>query len=185
MTEKVTHGELTIWPYATAADGSPSFSDEYLMGVYDIMEDQHLLRWVFFSGGVNNREEFRDFIKSREAPFFVLVDVKDNMKPYGHILLTECKAKCANIHFCFFRMNEKLRYAVYCANKAMEIMGYDCLIGVTPKTNLKINRFMETIPGWVRQGEIPISSWDATEQKTVDSVVYYYLGPEIKSDENI
>lgn len=178
MSKRVNYGELSLMPY-TIQDGFPSMGDSYIMSLYDEMERNHQLRWVFFSGGVSNREEWLAFIKSRINPFWVMVDWSnirpdDYPKAYGHILLTDCKKKYANVHFCFFRCNDKLKYASIFTKEMMRIMDFETLIGLTPVTNIKINQFMEQVPGFKKLGVVPKSSWDETEKKTVDSVIYYF-----------
>lgn len=171
---KIEHGELELFPY-TVVDGIPSMADSEIMSLYDEMEAQHQLRWVFFSGGVTNREEFKNFIKAGKNPFWLIID-RDTMQPYGHILLTDCKAKSAYIHICFFRCNDKARYAAQFCNEILKIMNYDVLLGFTPATNVKINKFTETVPGWKRLGIVPKAAWDNMEKKSVDAVLYYFQG---------
>lgn len=179
---KIQHGELELFPY-TIQDGIPSMSDSYIMALYDIMEAQHQLRWVFFSGGVGNRKEFRDYIKSAgkfanlmqsRPPFWVIVD-HDTLNPHGHILLTDCKAKSAYIHFCFFRCNDKARYTAKFFKEILNIMNYDVLLGFTPATNVRINKFADSVPGLARATMIPNAAWDNEKKESVDAVLYYFL----------
>lgn len=189
MPKKINHGPLALFPY-TIQDGIPSMSNSYIMNLYDIMEAQHMLRWVFFSGGVANREEWLEFIKSRVNPFFCIVDYSDfsaiggGPMPYGHILLTECRVKSAFIHFCWFRCNDKIEYTNKFFKEILEIMNYDVLFGRIPVTNLKINKFSAAVPGVTKICDIPLAAWDNHNQKSVDASLFYFLKGECDEKNN-
>lgn len=180
MSKKIQHGELDLLPY-TIQDGIPSMSDSYIMGMYDEMERNHQLRWVFFSGGVSNREEWLAFIKSRVSPFWMIVDWADIRpdgypKIYGSVLLTDCKPKCAHIHLHFFRCNDKARYAAKFCSEIKKIMKYDILFGFTPVTNIRINKFTKTVEGWEEVAIVPKAAWDELNHKSVDAALYCFKG---------
>ena len=180
MSKTPQHGKLALMPY-TIQDGIPSMSDSYIMGMYDLMEKHHMLRWVFFSGGINSKEEWLAFIKKRVSPYFAIVDwsekdADDYPKTYGHVLLTECKAKAATVHFCFFRCNDKPQYTAKFCKEVMEIMDYTFLQGIVPATNWRINKFNESVPGCKKLAVLPNAAWDAKENKVVDAVLYHFEG---------
>ena len=159
-------------------DGMRTFTDTFIRGLYERMEEEGTASIVFSDGEINSAEEFLSAMKYGANSLYI-VDVYGDVA--GVVWANRFKSKTAYIHFCGFQR--------YWGNGSVEIgraaMGQilymvdntgeyylDTLLGLIPCTNIPAIKWLKKV-GLEEVGKIPSALWSNQEKKSEDGLLLY------------
>ena len=158
---------MNIIPYIID-DGIPTIKD--IMGLFDTMEAEDLIRWVFYDGSVQDRVTFLNVMKANN-----LCVVVEEEKPIAFVWFTDRRVRQAQIHFCFFKeaRGKKAREVGKFILDVMMGADFDCLVGYIPKFNYPaINLFKDL--GVEFSGVIRNGIYNHRNNRSEDCYVVYF-----------
>ncbi len=168
---------MKLLPY-TAIDGIPTFQDSFIRGLYERMDKEGLLRWVFYDGCIKAADEFLKVMKFGMNRLFV-IEFKGEIA--GLCWLNNFTTRTGEFHFCFF---ENLRgpdaveqgRKVVCELLYMtDVHGnpmFDLLFGLTEVGNRPAVSWCKRMK-FEPLGILPAALWIAEEQKSVPAWYHY------------
>lgn len=157
------------------ADGMP---DEGIKSVYDKLEEEGSLRWLFFDGCCTSYEQFLSLV--RRVDFYTVVDTKDNSLVSVFWLNGRTGINCT-VHTAFFKQyyrrsvkisQELIRWTFEAFPKLESLL---CFI---PVTNRLANKFVEKV-GWIKVGTVPNLIKDAKTSQSIGGDMYYITKGEV------
>jgi len=168
-------------PYE-AFDGIPTFTDSFIMGLYNQMYQEGTADRVFIDGSVLNAEGFLNMAKFGSMKLFVIYG-EDNSEnsPDGVFWLNNFQAMSAQLHFCFFKKSwgrKALEHSKYCVNASVNMKNalgepmFDLIHGSTPADNVLALRLVK-LSGMTILGEMPCGVWNHKKQESVPAIISY------------
>lgn len=168
MLSKPTSSEIDrIVPYVLR-DGVPTLRDSSIMGLFDRVVEEDLLRVTFPDGSVGDRERFLTFMKSPG----VLLDLYCvGREVMGFSWLVGKHHRVAWGHFCFFRAawgGHARRLGVLGLRSLLHAKGAEgeyllnLILGPVPKANRFAAAAVEAVGGRLA-AELPYGAWNAAE----------------------
>lgn len=169
--------DIRIIPYIEV-DGSWTFPDSFIAGMFDRLRNEGLLRWVFPVRGVTDRDGFVSYLKGTRAA--VLAFAGNEVQAAIWLDRFEGRSACVN-YFTFKTavLNRRTKTIGLMALK--HFLGlrlddgsyvFDCLRGVAPVNNPLGRRFLRTL-GMKEVGIVENRVFNAYAGKSVDAIESY------------
>lgn len=169
--------EYGMIPYCEV-DGIRTFSDSFIMELYDRMVEEGTVEVTLYSGNITTREEYLKAIKYGLNKLWIVL--KDD-ELVGMIWLNNFADRSADIHACMFK-DAWGRYTVgpskYALNQLLNTPNaegeytLDTLVGKIPVENQHMVRFSKKV-GMSVVGIIPMAMYNGKTGKSVDCVITY------------
>ena len=172
MTSQVSSRYLPI-----SSEGIP---DGDVKDLYDQLEEEGSLRWLFFSNECKSSEEFLALVRDYKNMFYVVVDMKKKELVCVLWLNSRTSINCG-FHGAFFK-----KYFGKSTHIMREVLAWlfkdlgflESLLCFIPETNRLANRFVNKV-GWIKAGTIPKLIKDVKTSELVSGNMYYITKDEV------
>ena len=167
-----------ILPYIEI-DGIRTLTNSQVMGIYDQMECDGSLRWVFFQGGIKSREDFLTLMKSDDHRFYAIVNESNTI--VAIFWMNSFEMKLARLHFNVFNhawahtdkiMKVGMEY-LYNLKDANNNTMFTRFLGILPTCNISAVKFLVRNGGTI-VGTVPDLYWDHIGNKSVEGTILYF-----------
>ena len=162
----------------TAVDGIPTFTDSFIMGLFDRVQDEGLFQSLFYDGETKTANDFLSMFKFGSNQLFVLVIEKEVA---GIVWLNNFEVRRAEFHFCFFKNLRGKRSFEIGKKVVLELLNmeangkpmFDLLTGLTPENNRAARLWCKKL-GFKTLGAIPSAVYDHYQSgKSIPGIVSY------------
>jgi len=161
-----------------ATDGIPTFTDSFIKGLFERMQQEGLIGLVFFDGSAKTPDDFLTMMKFGRNKLFV-IEFKGKLA--GCVWLNNFEMRRADFHFCFFstlRGQDAIDVGKQVVIELLTMKNdngdfvFDLLVGLTPTTNEAAVRWCERME-FSSVGILPAAAWDAALGKSVPGLISY------------
>lgn len=168
--------KVDVVPYLVS-DGIPSFTDSFIGGLYNRMQEDGMADTVFYDGRINSGKDFVRFIKATVNHLSV---VYADGKLAGVLWLNGFECRFARFHWCIFSNmwrkdivalgKEVITIILNRKDAAGEYL-LDGVVGITPSWNERAIEYL-TMCGGVTCGEAPFITMK--DGRSTTGVFFYY-----------
>ncbi|MBI9113146.1 hypothetical protein [Maridesulfovibrio ferrireducens] len=162
-------------PYS---DGN--FPDEFLIYLFERMQEEGTASVVFFEGKITTSEKWLEMIKCHGMHLFV--GFFDG-ELAGLCWLERSQEKWAQFNFCFFKNSwghkKSIAWGKWAANELLNLKdehGYlmDMLVGITPSRN-KLALRLAKLCDWKESGRLPFGVFNGQTGKSEEAVISTFI----------
>lgn len=124
---RFNHSKDLSWRYTPA----------HMAHIWDIMEGEGKIPWLFYDGGIKTRNDYIDFMTQPDVFAYVVYDRGDHTTPLATYFVNNFTGNAAMMHFCHFQAGLPLRIPI--GLDACNFLlkgggsGISALIGITPR----------------------------------------------------
>lgn len=153
-----------------AKDGIHTFSREKMVRLWDALEAEGKVPFLFYDGETRDRQDYIEFMSSPDVYAYAVYDKATGQIPVATYFLNGFIGRSAQMHFCYLDAGIEDRYAlgIETCNFLLRSGGISALIGITPKPFRHAWKFALAV-GFRRMGVLPAAC--RVKDRYVDAVI--------------
>lgn len=156
-------------------DGIHTFTREWMVRLWDRLEAEGKIPFLFYDGETRDRQDYIEFMASPDVYSYVAYD-KTGRVPLATYFVNDFIGLSCKMHFCFLDAGIEHKYAigVETCNFLLRAGGIAALIGITPKPFRHAWQFALRV-GFTKMGVLPaacrLARLPGNKSSYVDAIV--------------